>query len=102
MLERIAGREAWFQNREMVEALGIRIDALEDRPVDALTRFERAVSMAESADVYNAAWLTAICAESLIRVDRARVKVTVLRYFEKLKGLGYPEMTRRYEALIDL
>lgn len=102
VLERIAGRDSWFQNREMVEALGIRIDALEGRPVDALTRFERAVAMAESADVYNAAWLTAICAESLIRLDRARVKVSVLRYFEKLKGLGYPEMTRRYEVLAEL
>ena len=102
VLERIAGRDSWFQNREMVEALGIRIDALEDRPVDALTRFERAVAMAESTDVYNAAWLTAICAESLIRFDRARVKVSISRYFEKLKGLGYPEMTRRYETLSDL
>lgn len=101
-LERIAGRDSWFQNREMVEALGIRIDALEGHPMDALTHFERALAMAESADVYNAAWLTAICAESLIPFDRARVKLSVLRYFEKLKGLGYPEMTRRYEALVDL
>jgi tetratricopeptide (TPR) repeat protein len=96
---RIEGRDSWFQSREIVEALAIRIDALENRPADALSRFERALTLAESADVYNAAWLTAICADSLMRIDPVRVKLSIKRYAETVRGLGYPEMTRRYEVL---
>ncbi len=102
VLERIEGRDSWFQNREMAEALGIRIEALQSRHADALAHFDRALAMAESADVYNAAWLTAICAESLLPIDRGRVKMTVLRFAEALGSLGYPEMTRRYEMLAAL
>jgi tetratricopeptide (TPR) repeat protein/GGDEF domain-containing protein len=96
---RVAGREGWFQSREIAEALAIRIDALENRPEEALGRFDRAVALAETADVYNAAWLTAICADSLMRIDPDHVKVSIRRYSETVQGLGYPELTRRYAAL---
>jgi len=96
---RIENRSEWFQGREIAEALAIRIDALDGRPSDALARFERAIALAESADLYNAAWLTALCAESLLQFDPNRVKLSIRRYTDRVRGLGYPEMTRRYEAL---
>jgi tetratricopeptide (TPR) repeat protein len=101
VMERMKGRDTWFQSREIAEALAIRIDALENRSEEALGRFDHAIALAESADLYNAAWLTAICAESLMRIDPERVKLSIRRYREKVRGLGYPEMTRRYEALAD-
>jgi hypothetical protein len=93
-------RAEWFQGREIAEALAIRLDAVDGRREDALSRFEHAISLAESADLYNAAWLTAICADSLSRFDRELVKLSIGRYTELVRNLGYPEMTRRYEALI--
>lgn len=92
-------REEWFQGREIGEALAIKMDAFEGRWADAVTRFERALGLAEAADLYNAAWLAAICAEVLLPFDRARVKMSISRYSEKVSQLGYPEMTRRYEVL---
>jgi tetratricopeptide (TPR) repeat protein len=96
---RMENRPNWFQSREIAEALIIRVDAAEGRSLDALTRFERAVALAESADLYNAAWLTAICADSLMAIDPARVKMSIIRYTERVRDLGYPEMTRRYDVL---
>lgn len=102
-MDQVAGamenRVEWFQGREIGEALAIRLAALDGRQLDALTRFERAVLLAEAADFYNAAWLTAICAEDLSRFDRERVKMSILKYSERVRMLGYPEMTRRYDAL---
>jgi tetratricopeptide (TPR) repeat protein/GGDEF domain-containing protein len=97
--KRMHGRTDWFQGREIAEALAIRLAALDGQGQVALSRFETAVSLAEGADLYNAVWLTAICAESLQGLDPEGVKMSVLRYSEKVRELGYPEMTRRYELL---
>lgn len=96
---RLDARPDWFQGREIAEALLVRLAAIDHRGSDALTRFERAVTLAEPADLYNAAWLTAICAEYLATVDPQRVRLSVDHYAERVRGLGYPEMTKRYEAL---
>ncbi|HXT16908.1 MAG TPA: AAA family ATPase [Gemmatimonadaceae bacterium] len=95
----IEDRPNWFQGREIAEALIIRTAAAAGRDRDALSRFDRAVALAEATDVYNAAWLTAICADSLRRIDPARVNLSVDRYSVKVRSLGYPEMTRRYDVL---
>ena len=96
---RMVGRDSWFQGREISEALIIRIAALDGRRADALSRFDRAMQLAESADLYNAAWLMVNCAESLMRIDPTRVEMSIKRFSEQVRNLGYPEMTRRYEAL---
>lgn len=99
VLERIETQPRWFQGREIAEALLIRLDALDGRSEEALRRFDRAISIAESADLYNAAWMTAICADSLMAIDAIRVKTSIRRYTARVRELGYPEMTKRYEAL---
>jgi len=97
--QRIASRPDWFQGRELVEALAIRLDAVSGEAGNAIDRFETAVSLAEAADFYNAAWLTAACADTLMPFAPDRIRQYVTGYAERVKGLGYPEMTRRYESL---
>ena len=99
VLQRMESRPDWFQGREMAEALAIRVDALDGRGEEALLRFELAMSLAEEVDLYSAAWLTAACAGALAAFDRDRVMVSIDRYSARVKQLGYPEMTKRYDAL---
>lgn len=97
---RMGERPDWFQTRELVEALFVRIAAREGRQDDAVSRFSAAVSLAEASDIYSAAWLTAACADSLYEFDKETVKSSIRRYSERVKALGYAEMTRRYDVLI--
>jgi tetratricopeptide (TPR) repeat protein len=97
---RMERRPHWFQNRELVEALFVRMAVRQGRREDALKRFSDAVTLAESSDPYCAAWLIASCADDLIDLDRSGVKSSIRDYSERVKKLGYAEMTRRYDALI--
>jgi tetratricopeptide (TPR) repeat protein len=97
--QRMESRPDWFQGREIAEALSIRIDALDKKSSEALGRFDRALVLAEAVDPYNAAWLTAVCAEALYELAPDKVRLSVERYKAKVGELGYPEMTRRYEVL---
>jgi tetratricopeptide (TPR) repeat protein len=97
---RIKDRTDWFLGREVVEALQIRADAGDDeRRHHAVERLARSVELAESTDMYCAAWLIASCAEAVSRVDRTRVGTLLRAYAERVKKLGYAEMTRRFDAL---
>jgi tetratricopeptide (TPR) repeat protein len=96
---RMEVRPEWFQGREIAEALSIRMDALRNQGDDALSRFEIALSLAEAADFYTAAWLAAECAPSLFAFDKPRVLRQIDRYAARVRQLENPEMTRRYEAL---
>jgi GGDEF domain-containing protein/tetratricopeptide (TPR) repeat protein len=96
---RLEGRPDWFQGRELAEALAIRLDAAAGRMEEAMSRFDRAFSLAEATDMYTAAWLTVSCADALMTFAPERVKSSILRYRTRVRDLGYPEMTRRYEAL---
>ena len=97
---RMESRPDWFQGRELAEALAIRIDALDGNFLEAIGRFDRTVALAERADIYSAAWLTATCAEALREFDKEAVNMSIERYRVRVKELGYPEMTRRYEELL--
>jgi diguanylate cyclase (GGDEF)-like protein len=97
---RMGSRPDWFQNRELVEAFLVRMAVREGDHEQALERFASAVSLAESSDLYCAAWLTASCANDLIELDVEGVKSSVRRYGDRVRKLGYAEMTRRYDALL--
>ncbi len=97
--ERMKSRPDWFQGREIVEALSIRLSALDGRRDEAIDMFKRSVVLAESSDLYIAAWLTAACAESLVEFDRETVRAAIDRYSDRVKKLGYDEMIRRYDVL---
>lgn len=97
---KLSGRVEWFQGRELCEAFAIRMDVLDGRIDDALSRFDRAITLAEGVDLHVVAWLTVACAEALMVVAPEQVKASIERYRERVAKLGYPEMTRRYEALV--
>lgn len=96
---RIDSRPEWFQGREIGEALLIRLAVLDGQTDAAFDRFSLVMPLAESADLYSAAWLLAACADSLGSYDRTRVETLIEAYRERVVKLGYPEMTRRYDAL---
>jgi len=96
---RIGARPEWFQGREIAEALLVRVSAIDGNSREAFDRFTMAISLAESADLYSAAWLMAVCAETLSSYDRSATEAWVQRYRERVNSLGYPEMTRRYDSL---
>ncbi|MGH7619769.1 MAG: tetratricopeptide repeat protein [Gemmatimonadaceae bacterium] len=96
---RVASRPEWYQGREIVEALTVRLLVVDGRPTEAFARFASAISLAELSDVYNAAWLTVACADALIQFNAEGVKASILSYRDRVRRLGYAEMTRRYEAL---
>ncbi|HEX2781666.1 MAG TPA: tetratricopeptide repeat protein, partial [Gemmatimonadaceae bacterium] len=98
--DRMRSRKDWFQGRELVEALQVNVMVSEGQGGDALSRFEHALAMADSTDVYVGAWLTAACAEALYDIDSNRMRQLVETYLERLKGRGYSETKRRLEELL--
>jgi tetratricopeptide (TPR) repeat protein len=99
---RLAGRPDWFQGRELAEALAIRIDAIDGRTEEALGRFDRSIALVKTTDMYIAAWLTVACADALTAFAPDQVRASIEQYRDRVRELGYPEMTRRYEALAAL
>ncbi|NUO63899.1 MAG: diguanylate cyclase [Gemmatimonadaceae bacterium] len=98
--ERMRSRRDWFQGRELVETLGVQVMASDGRTAEALSRFERALAMAEAADLYIAAWLTAACANALYEVAPDRVRQLAESYSGRVKGMGYSEIDRQLEELL--
>lgn len=96
---RIGERPDWFQGREIVEALMVRLLAIDGRLIEGFSRFTSALALAETSDLYSAAWLTAVCAEALVEFDHDLVRSSVTRYRDRVRELGYVDMTRRYDLL---
>jgi tetratricopeptide (TPR) repeat protein len=81
----------WFQGRELVEALAVRLT--EGDGATRLARFERAYALAERHAPYGAAWLAAECGSVLLADSHppstARVEELVARYTEEADRRGY-------------
>ena len=97
--QRVRDRFEWFQGREVVEALSIRMAAQQGDHATALEKLSTAVALAESADVYTAAWIIAAVSGSIVDPTGNTVAGYVNRYADRVKKLGYAEMTRRFDAL---
>jgi len=98
--ERVRNRAEWFQGREVVEALAIRMEARAGNHTAAFERLSAAVALAETADVYTAAWIIAAVAGGFVGVDGDLLAGFVNRYADRVKKLGYAEMTRRFDELL--
>lgn len=96
---RLLDRPDWFQGRELVEALAVRLMAQEGMIEEAVVRLTAALGAAEAAELYAAAWLTAACAHSVNASDSAHLSEFIRRYAARVAELGYTEMARRYQAL---
>jgi hypothetical protein len=97
-----AGRtDWWFQGRELLESLAIRIEAQAGRHEQALERFRAAIERLEEQDVYAAAWLVADCAATLAERDPA-VWTAVQRFGAHATVQQFVPLAARYTALKDM
>lgn len=96
---RMSGLDGWFQGRELVETLRIRVAAAEGRSQEALQMFDAARNLAEHADVSSAAWLTASVADVLFAIDPQHLKSAMERFSQDVGTLGFAELTRKYQDL---
>jgi len=97
-----AGRmDWWFQGRELLESLTIRINAQAGRYDAALERFRTAVERLEPMDVYAAAWLVADCAATLAERDPS-VWSAVYKFGAHATVNQFVPLAARYTALKDM
>jgi tetratricopeptide (TPR) repeat protein len=93
-------REWWFQGRELVEALRVRLELERGTAATAAREFEHAVAQAESQDPYGAAWLVAECATPLAAAGLVAHWPLVERYAEVAEASGYLTLAARCRALL--
>ena len=116
----LRSRGDWFQGRELVEALRVRVEAAGGALEEARRQFERAHELARESDFYSAAWLTARCAGALLgeppaargpqqpavadmtleRTAEEALSALVRHYAAETRALGYRGLSRRYEILV--
>jgi tetratricopeptide (TPR) repeat protein len=90
------GRKDWFQGREMVETLKIRIAlAMGDSP-KALKHFGESLKMAEGSDEYGAMFLAAECAGELMPHDGDGIRSTAKKHAEKCQKDGYLRLVKKF------
>jgi hypothetical protein len=101
--QRIVGARAdwWFQGRERLETLTIRLATLSGNHELAQSRFHAAVARLEGMDVYSAAWMVADCAATLGERD-SEVWATVTRLAAHSTVQQFVPLAARYTALRDL
>ncbi|HEU4996313.1 MAG TPA: AAA family ATPase [Gemmatimonadaceae bacterium] len=99
---RMAGLDGWFQGRELVETLRVRVAAAEGRSQEALQLFDAARNLAEHADMSSAAWLTASVADVLHSIDPQLLRSAMERFSQDVGTLGFAELTRKYQDLVGL
>jgi hypothetical protein len=91
----------WFQGRELLESLEIRMAALDGDVAGARRRFHSAVARLEMLEVYPAAWMVADCAAELADQDAGVWKV-VNRFAAHPAVQDYVPLAARFTALRDL
>jgi tetratricopeptide (TPR) repeat protein len=91
----------WFQGRELLESLEVRMAALNGDMGGARRRFHAAVARLEMLEVYPAAWLVADCAAELAEDDSGIWKV-VNRFAAHPLVQDYVPLAARFTALRDL
>jgi tetratricopeptide (TPR) repeat protein len=92
-----ARRDWWFQGRELVEALRVRIAAAAGDTDRATAGFLDAVAQAEEHDHYAAVWLAADCASAL-RGTSPTVAAALDRLTMHARALGYQPLLERLLA----
>jgi tetratricopeptide (TPR) repeat protein len=101
--ERALGARAdwWFQGRELLESLVIRLEANAGRYESAIERFRVALEKLEPMDVYAAAWMVADCAATLAEKD-PKVWEAVERLGTHATVQQFVPLSARFTALRDM
>jgi hypothetical protein len=102
MAQRILGgrEDWWFQGRERLEALIIRLAMLDGLKMIAHTRFYTALEKLEPSDVYGAAWLLADCGAELATEDPT-IWGIVERFADNSTVETFVPLAARFTALRD-
>ena len=98
--ERMTRRGDWFQGREFVEALTIRILAADGEIDGAVNHLETVLPVAEETELYTAAWLTIVCGRTLLPRARQRVRPWIMRYASQVTAFGYADMSKQLNDLL--
>ena len=101
-MQLLGGREDWwFQKRELLESLTVRLHAHAGEFDVAQARFHWAVAGLEESDGYSAAWMVADCAAELGERDS-----TVWAHVERLAShpmvQQFVPLSARFTALLDM
>jgi tetratricopeptide (TPR) repeat protein len=99
--DRVRRRSDWFQGREFAEALAVELLVSDGRIADALKQFESAVTVAESSDLYTAAWLTATCSKTLLKLAPQRMRTWIERFKSPIEKFGYAGIAKGFKRLVD-
>ncbi len=91
----------WFQGRELLESLVIRLHAHDGQYDHALARFNGAIEKLEAVDVYAAAWMVADCAAELAERDSSLWGV-VERFASHPTVQQFVPLSARFTALRDM
>jgi tetratricopeptide (TPR) repeat protein len=97
---RLERRPEWFQNREIAEALAIRLLALDGLGEVARDHFERAIEIAGFGDLYPPIWLTLACAPSVRETAPERIRQLLEENSEKAQRYGFSELSRRIATML--
>jgi tetratricopeptide (TPR) repeat protein len=91
----------WFQGREFLESLAIRMAALDGDVAAARQRFDTAVARLDAMEPYAAAWMVADCAAEL-GVEDAAIWAVVSRFAGHQAVQEFVPLAARFTALRDL
>ena len=91
----------WFQGRELLESLAVRLAAHDGQLVAARKRFHVAVARLELMEVYAAAWMVADCGAELAEQDDGIWRV-VERFTAHEAVREFVPLAARFTALRDL
>jgi tetratricopeptide (TPR) repeat protein len=92
-------QEDWFQGRELVEALPIHL-ALRSDGDGAVALFTAALALADTRDVYGAAWLTAEFGAALRERAPEVIAAALERYGSRPEVLDNPRIRERFGVLM--
>jgi tetratricopeptide (TPR) repeat protein len=98
--EFLDSRGDWFQNRELGEALLLRLQLLDGRAAEMPRMFERAIALADTTDVYAAAWLTAEVWDDIHPLAPELMEAAARRYGTRPEVLGNPKIRDRFAVLL--
>lgn len=90
------GRGDWFQGREMLETLKVRMAIASGDAPKALKLFGDSMKMAEGGDEYGAMYLAAECAGELLPHDGKLVRSTAAKHADKCRKVGYSRLAKKF------
>lgn len=93
----LSTRFAWFQGRELVEALQLRLEARRVSVSSTRARLLATLSRVEMQDPYAALWLAAECAH-VFRVNTADVAAARARLLVQARAHGYTPLVQRLQG----